>query len=273
MFPKKNKKKKINLYDSFILAQVNNFDPWVRRHRLLLLWLQVKVRRSELDILQSEIWKRCCWWTQLSACSSFDETLLPFLTCRRFWDVNLPCLFPWFKHTLIQFVLEHTVTVRLLRPVFSPSSCTDCQQWEVLSSLNRRASFCLSPIWCRKPWSTSYRHNNQHSLVEWLHNCYYIRIFGSQYLNPVFKETVLSIACSNLRKKNTFGKNHLDVLKILIFAFSDVSICRLITYLHWALINWYLIKYWLKWSYSLLSNAILGGYLLYEDTAPLYTVF
>lgn len=116
---------------------------------------------------------------------------------------------PWFKIILIQYVLEHTVIVQLLCPVFTSSSCTDCQQWEVLSCLKTASSLSHSYLTrCRRPRSTAYCHINRHSLVEWLHNCSYdLQIFGSQYLNPVFEETVLTIACTDLRiiiKKKTF---------------------------------------------------------------------
>lgn len=49
-------------------------------------------------------------------------------------------------------------------------------------------------------------------------------------MNPVFEETLLTIACSDLMKKQELlGKIHLNVLEILIFTFSDVTICRLTT--------------------------------------------
>ena len=51
--------------------------------------------------------------------------------------------------------------------------------------------------------------------------------FESQYLLLLFEETVLTIACSDLRKKEKKKKKklftHLDNLEILIVAFPDVS--------------------------------------------------
>lgn len=151
-----------------------------------------------------------------SACSSFSLKALFF----QFWhaeahlmlDVVLPPVHgtvgrpPWFKIILIQYVLEHTVIVQLLCPVLHVL---------FLHRLSATGGFKLSEdslflshsylTQCRRPRSTTYCHINRHSLVEWLHNCSYdLQIFGSQYLNPVFEETVLTIACTDLRKKKSF---------------------------------------------------------------------
>lgn len=171
----------------------------------------------------------CSWWTQRSACSSFDSTLLPVLTLRSTSDVVVGCRPPsctwhsrsspglesfWYSvcsNTLLLcncFVLFHVLILHRLSAMGGFKLSED--------SLFLSHSYLTQ---CRRPRSTAYCHINRHSLVEWLHNCSYdLQISGSQYLNPVFEETVLTIACSDLRKKKTFGKESSG-------CFRDFDIC------------------------------------------------
>ena len=195
--------------------------------------LKVCISQRQIEKLsehRSQFEKCCCWRTQLpSACSSFDSTLLPVLTYRSTSDVGCrppSCTWhsrwpPWFKQSFDTvcawtqllcncFVLFHVLFLHRLSAMGGFKLSED-------SLFLSRSSLTQ----CRRPRSTAYCHINRHSLVAWLHNCSYdLQIFGSQYLNPVFEETVLTIACSDLRKKkkNSFGNESSG-------CFRDFDIC------------------------------------------------
>lgn len=194
-------------------------------------------KKLSFCILQQTEWKAVGQWNHNlktllpmnTTRSSFDGTLLPVLTHRSTSDVGCcppSCTWhswssPESKMILTQYVLEHTW---LLCNCFVPFHVLFLHRLSATGGLRlSEDGLFLSHshlTQCRQPRSIAYCHINRHSLVEWLHICSYgLQIFGSRYLNPVFEETVLTIACSDLRgKKKSFGKESSG-------CFRDFDIC------------------------------------------------
>lgn len=146
--------------------------------------------------------------------SSFDSTLLPVLTYRSTSDVGrCPPSCTWHSRSSPGLKVSRDSTCSNTHDFCATALL--CFHVLFLHRLSATGGLRLSEdglflshsylTQCRQPRSTAYCHINRHSLVEWLHICSYgLQIFGSQYLNPVFEEIVLTIACSDLREKKIF---------------------------------------------------------------------
>lgn len=171
--------------------------------------------------------------------SLFNSTLLPVLTCRSTSDAGCRPLSrctrssrpPVLRSMCSGYaaLLFFSRFVSVSRPL--PAQIVSDRRVEAVPGRPSPPSHSYTTRCGR----TAYRPMNRHSLVEWLHICsqQFTDLWISVFKILFFRKTVLTIACSDLRdlkkKKSFLRKIPLDVLEILIFAFSDVSICRLTT--------------------------------------------